>query len=731
VQDGSILERHNRALVKLARHDALQGDNLDTGLEVITRTVAQVLGVDRASIWRYDEPGEQLVCLKLFQDDQYSQGQRLEAGDYPDYFANLQSDRYINAENARTDSRTREFQQGYLDPLDIHAMLDATIRRGGEFAGVVCCEQQRDIRCWSFEEQLFAGAIADLTSAFLAHLEAQSTRHALDETEQRYRQLFDSSQDSLVILSKGRIIEHNAAAAALFHSQDLIGTLVLSRVLPGQKLSEAGIDLAEVLVSAEQGRSTRHECRLVRDGGKVLDIEVSLGPIRTGDNALVLAALRDITARKAASAVIEHQAFHDGLTDLPNRNHLAHHIKHLLEASTYGSKKLAVLLVDLDRFKEINDTLGHETGDRVLQAIGPQMQAIIEPINGYLARLGGDEFVILVPNAGDSEQIEAIGRSLNECLSQPIAIGDLHIEIGSSVGISVFPDHGDDLSSLLRTAEIAMYQAKAGISRVRTYSALIDTYSVDRLSLMMDLRRALRNQEMFLVYQQKIRLSDGGLDGFEALVRWNHPDRGILPPGHFIPLAEMSDVIAPLTEGVLHSAVDQVAGWCELGQPTKVAINLSVRNLLDSDFPGTVAKLLQAQRIDPALLEFEITESTVMQDAPRCLKSLQELADIGIDLTIDDFGTGYSSMAYLRKMPVKCLKIDMEFTQRMLESERDTMMVQTMIDLSHNLGLKVVAEGIENQKEASALAEMGCDIGQGYLYGRPLEANQINLGPLN
>jgi diguanylate cyclase (GGDEF)-like protein len=423
-----------------------------------------------------------------------------------------------------------------------------------------------------------------------------------------------------------------------------------------------------------------------------------------------------------------HQARHDSLTGLANRVQLRDRMEQALAASADTGELVAVLLIDLDRFKEINDSLGHSYGDALLRQVGPRLRSILRE-RDVVARLGGDEFAVLLPAVDGVAEARTVAERLREALHRRFDVEGVALDVEVSVGIAVSPMHGADAEELLRNADIAMYVAKEVKAGAVVFEPAEHVTAPSRLNVLGDLRRALDTDgELLLHYQPKFTLDGRHIEGLEALLRWQHPERGMVPPGEFIPVAEGTGIILRLTERVLGLALTQMRRWLDEGHPVPVAVNLSTRCLMDADLPDLVAVLLAQHRVPARLLRLEVTESAVMGDAARCLDVLQRLHDLGVHLSIDDFGTGYSSMAYLRQLPVDELKIDRSFVMGMTDTQQDAVLVRTAIDLGHNLGLTVVAEGVEGAEHVAALQELGCDIAQGFHFARPMPSEDI--GPL-
>ena len=421
---------------------------------------------------------------------------------------------------------------------------------------------------------------------------------------------------------------------------------------------------------------------------------------------------------------LRYDAGHDALTGLPNRVLFRSRLHQSLQDS--AGSRVAVLLMDLDEFKDVNDTLGHDTGDALLREVGVRLRRVMpEPVT--VARLGGDEFAALTPLAGTSpDEVLDIAASLQSALRDPFELAGVAVGVRASVGIAVYPDHAGDADLLLQHADGAMYAGKAARAAVQVYSAELDRSNPRRLALVSELRQAIEAGEIVCHYQPKISLDNQKIIGVEALARWNHPRLGLVPPDDFIPIAEHTGQITALTSHVLTISLTQCAAWLMEGRELGVAVNVSPRGLLTPGFVAEVRTALRAVGVPPRLLTLEITESGVMSEPDRAQLVLQELHELGVALSIDDFGTGYSSLAYLLHLPVDEVKIDKSFVLTLATSPRNTSMVQAIIELGHTLGLRVVAEGVEDLRSREMLTSLQCDVAQGYLISRPVPAQVLD-----
>jgi len=459
-------------------------------------------------------------------------------------------------------------------------------------------------------------------------------------------------------------------------------------------------------------------------------IAVKLGVTGLAVLALVLIVFQYLVGQllvsQRRSKKLHRMATTDELTGLANREQFRARVNEKIEAIDDPDASFGVLLMDLNRFKEINDTLGHHYGDVLLGELGPRLAACVGA-GGLVARLGGDEFGIL-PRAedGDLTALEALVAKLLEFVEQPFVADELSLEVGASVGIARFPADGDNADSLLRCADIAMYAAKDKHTGWRLYEADQDRHTLQRLQTISDFRHALASEEIVVHYQPILDLSDRRVRGAEGLVRWQHPRLGLLAPGAFIPAVEQTELIGPLTRHVLERAIAQCATWRRSGEDMCVSVNLSVRNLLDRSLPEDLERMLWTHHLPPSALRLEITESMIMSDPERALATVTRLADLGLRLSVDDFGTGHSSLANLRRLPIDELKIDRSFVTPMLNEESDLMIVRSTINLAHDLGLRITAEGVEDAATLERLALLGCDHVQGFHLSRPIPAVQFD-----
>ncbi len=477
-------------------------------------------------------------------------------------------------------------------------------------------------------------------------------------------------------------------------------------------------------VSAEAAEHREEASEAVAALGRGMRLVLLASPVVLGVG-LALVALFAQVLRSHRREIDEqaarnrHQALHDALTGLPNRTLLADRFAQVLRADGRNGTSTGLLLIDLDRFKEVNDTFGHHYGDELLRQVGPRLTKALREVD-TVARLGGDEFAVLLPNVGSLDEAAAVAGRLQAVLQAPFRVEGVDLDVEASVGVVISGQHGTDATTLLQRADIAMYVAKSQSRGVVAYNPDTDGHSPAKLALLGDLRRALERGELVLHYQPKISVSTGDVIGAEALVRWQHPERGLVYPDDFIPMAEHTGLIGPLTRHVLDLALTQARTWADAGRPLTVSVNLSARNLLDERLPDMVAELLAAHAVPAPLLELEVTESALMTEPARAQRLLEQLSALGVRISLDDFGAGYTSLGQLKTLPISELKIDRSFVMTITEDTSDALIVRSVVDLGHNLGLTIVAEGVETQQALAALSGFGCDVAQGYHLSRPI-----------
>jgi diguanylate cyclase (GGDEF)-like protein/PAS domain S-box-containing protein len=561
----------------------------------------------------------------------------------------------------------------------------------------------------------------------------RSSTEGLEASERRLASLVQNSTDVVTILADDLSIRWQAESIRIVLGLDpacLLGTQLLDLVHEDDR-QRLRVYFAEA--RTRPGSSQTLALRLRHSNGRFRYFEVVVAD-RRHDSSVggFVLNMRDATDRLQLERDVrtladrrEHDALHDPLTGLANRRNLFTSLDHAIVRARANGERLALLLIDLDRFKELNDTLGHHVGDELLRDIRPRLLGADCEVD-LLARLGGDEFAVLLPASGScSHAAEAAGR-IRAAIERPFLYEGMTLLLEASVGIAIYPDHADDAESLVRRADIAMYSAKRNRTGLAFYEHGGDEHSRDRLALLGELPQAIADGQLVLHYQPKIDLADGRICGVEALVRWNHPDRGLLYPAAFLSAVEQTGLMRPLTLRIVEDSLQQCARWRRAGIHFPVAVNLSAANLLDAGLPQDVERLLEHTGLTASSLQFEITERIMAADPVRIATVLGDLRNQGISLSLDDFGTGSSSLSYLRQLPVQELKIDKSFVRAAADgSKRDAAVVNTIVRLAHDLGLRSVAEGIETADDRARLTASGCDHGQGYGLAPPMPAGDI------
>jgi diguanylate cyclase (GGDEF)-like protein len=761
-----LLEQQ-RTLAALTRSHIFSGDSPLETIQLLTRTSARQMGIERASLWRITEDRTAIRCEDLYEQTRnfHAAGGVLRIEDYPHYFSGLAAEEAIVANDAHNHPFTREFSADYLPRFGISSMLDVPIHLYGRLEGVLCHEHVGPAIEWTPDQRLFAIAIANLAAL------------AIEQTERRRAEaLIRGQRDVLEMIANGAALPDTLAS--------LIGSLEQqdNQILCAICLLDAdGVHLR----SAAASRLPPSYCKAI-DG---MAIGPAAGSCGTAAYAKQTVVVRDIQSdplwteyraiaqehglsacwsspifdsqqrvigtfavyyreprapsaehrrlvemathtaaiaieRTLAGQRIEHLAYYDALTELPNRSLFHDRVSQVLARAERDGKEMAILFIDLDRFKTINDSLGHDIGDRLLQAVAQRMSACLREAD-TISRLGGDEFVVLLPETG-AQGAAHVAQNILERAVGPYELGGHQLSISSSIGISLYPHDGTDVETLIKNADTAMYHAKEnGAATYQFFTREMNLAVFERLTVENGLRHALDHDQFVLYYQPQIDIRSGRTIGAEALIRWRHPQMGILPASRFISVAEETGLIVAIGEWVLHEACRQNREWQLEGlRAIPVAVNLSARqprkHLVD-----TVVRALEASGLQPGWLELELTEGMVWQDGEAVLSTLRRLRDLGVKLAIDDFGTGYSSLAYLKRLPIDKVKIDRSFIRDITEDPDDRAIASAIIGMGHSLRLKVVAEGVETQPQFAFLRAQGCDEAQGFLLGRPMPAEEF------
>jgi diguanylate cyclase (GGDEF)-like protein/PAS domain S-box-containing protein len=564
------------------------------------------------------------------------------------------------------------------------------------------------------------------------YFQRKLTEQALRESEAHFRSVVEQASDSFYIHDvDGRIIDVNQHGCdSLGYTRQELLAMTVMQIDTEMSLSDLK-DLQEQTKSGPIALERRHR----RNGGAMFPVEIRMGPINIDAQQHWLSLARDVTERKVLENHIQHLAYHDSLTDLPNRAMFNQHLHHAIVKAQRHGRRLAVLFIDLDRFKNVNDTLGHHAGDRLLQEMGRRIHSCLRSDDvmtrldqeDLLARLGGDEFVVLIEEVAETGQLANIARNILAATVREYLLDGQLVHMTASIGISLFPDDSHNEFTLMKHADIAMYRAKErGKNNFQFYSARMDMHSTKLLELESGLRRAIEREELVLHYQPKIDAKSGHISGAEALVRWHHPELGLLAPGHFIPLAEETGLIIPLSKWVLREACRQNLAWQSRGlPPMRMAINLSARQFTDDNLTADTSRVLKEVGMDHALLEIEITESMMMYNTERTIHLLSELRQLGISVAIDDFGIGYSSLSHLKHFPLDIIKIDRSFVRDIPVDLVDAAIADAIITMAKRMQVKVVAEGVETAAQLAFLCERGCDEIQGFFFSKPLPSEEF------
>jgi diguanylate cyclase (GGDEF)-like protein/PAS domain S-box-containing protein len=601
----------------------------------------------------------------------------------------------------------------------LHGIVGFPVRSGRRVVGMI------SLHTWAARD-LDEGLVAvmnDVGSQIGEFVERKRAEVALQESEKRMRSVLDNVSDGLITMDQTGVIESaNPAVVKLFgySEQELIAQP--SDVLIATTHRSAFDNYLQRRLKLDIPVSGAHETMGKRKSGSLFPLEFVVSSVQIGSRHLFIATLRDISERKAHTDALEYQALHDALTGLPNRSLFGDRLRQALLTARRNQKMFGVLLLDLDRFKDVNDALGHDRGDSLLQEVTARLRGVLRATD-TIARLGGDEFAVLSTDAKVPDDVVATAKKILASLEGPFSIADQMVETSASVGMAMYPVHGDDPSTLLRRADVAMYVAKRSGGGYAVYAPEQEAQTLRRSGLAGELRRAIPQGELVLHYQPQVTLASGAVNSLEALVRWNHPREGLMAPDRFIPMSEETGIIHPLTAWVLDSALSQLCKWMEQGVDVSVSINVSPRNIEDHSLEEMVARALANFKVDPSRLTLEITEGVAM--AAAAAKALHRLHEIGVRLSLDDFGTGYSSLLYLMRLPVNEIKIDRSFISALASDPDSGAIVRSAVGLGHNLGLRVVAEGLQDPMAKAVLVEAGCDAAQGFLVGRPAPEEEI------
>ncbi|MFC4769424.1 putative bifunctional diguanylate cyclase/phosphodiesterase [Effusibacillus consociatus] len=550
-----------------------------------------------------------------------------------------------------------------------------------------------------------------------------SKEERLEESDQRYKSLYEHNPDAVYWYDlKGKFLGANPATQKILgYTTEDLGVTHIRSIVAKEDIKKT----IERFMEAARGVPQNYEIAAHHKDGHRVELNVTNLPIVVrGKIVGVYGIAKDITERKRAEELINHMAYHDALTELPNRRLFKDRLTMALAHAKRHNHRLAVMFLDMDRFKNINDTLGHAVGDTLLRLVAKRLTGCVRK-SDTVARMGGDEFTILLSEIGQADDILKIARNILQELEQPFKLEGHEFRITASIGIALYPDDGDDSETLMKHADTAMYRAKeSGKNNCQLYNSIMNEESLQQLVMENALRKALEREEFSIYYQPLVDTETGRISGFEALIRWEHPELGLLSPADFIPLAEATGLIGPISEWVLRKACTQNKAWQDAGfPPLQVSVNLSGCQLQE-ELVETVSGILAVTGLSPGYLQLEITEGNALQNINDCIERLNALKMLGVHIAIDDFGTGYSSLSYLKKFPIDTLKIDKSFVRDVTNDEYDAAIVSTIIGMARSLHLCVIAEGVETQAQLDFLRDQRCEAVQGYLFSRPLPVEE-------
>ncbi len=706
-------------ILRLTRHRYTTTNTLLEAAELITKSACDIYDVDRVCIWNLNDTCLEPIADYCRETGSYKPRSIVDISPYPNYLQALHTSRAIDAANAQSDPRTREMAE-ILYPMQVNAILDASIRIDGQVVGVLCLEQTGATREWQSDEIAFAGELADQFAQVINNLNRRAATNALH----LFQRAVEQSANAFLLVNCDGVVEYvNPSFTAI--------TQYSSEEVAGRKLSElpALENLNELLLEANSSLTTSNswqgEFKSRRKNLEPYWSQLSISKVY-GDNRELthyIGIYEDITQSKLAQQRIERLAYTDNLTNLGNRPAFIRNLDERFGRDT--DTPMSLLLVDIDNFKRINDSLGHQTGDKLLISLARRLRNTLSPTD-VLARFASNEFAVLLDHT-DQEAGQAIASQVLATLDKPMFVDNQLISVTGSVGLACAPLHGRDPQTLMKNAGLALHKAKAnGKHQVQVFTEALNAEASYKLFVENNLRRALTQNELEVFYQPKLCLLTGRLIGMEALLRWNHPEKGMIRPDQFISVAEETGLIIPIGKWVARQSCRMskdlaAAGFGNL----QVAINVSPKQFSDPDLVSSIASILKEEALDPSLLELELTEGLLLEATEDTRQQLDSLKKLGLSLAMDDFGTGYSSFSYLKKFPIDVIKIDRSFIRDIPDDEDDMEITSAVIAMAHNLKLKVVAEGIETAAQLAFLRRHRCDVGQGYLFDKPIPGEEL------
>ena len=706
-------------ILLLTRQRYSTNNSLQEAAELITRSACDIYEIDCASLWNLE--GSMLVPISAYHraSSEYQLPEPIDVSGFPDYLEALHSSRAIDAHNAMRDPRTRDMAES-LRPRDVNAMLDASIRVDGQVVGVLCLEQTGATRAWQSDEIAFAGELADQFAQVINNHNRRTATSALH----LFQRAVEQSANAFLLVNCDGVVEYvNPSFTAI--------TQYSTEEVHGQRLSElpALENLSELLFDAPsalaKSNSWQGEFKSRRKNLEPYWGQLSISKVY-GDNRELthyIGIYEDITQTKLAQQRIERLAYTDNLTNLGNRPAFIRNLDERFARD--ADTPISLLLVDIDNFKRINDSLGHQTGDKLLISLARRLRNSLIP-SGSLARFASNEFAVLLDNS-DLATSQQVANQLLATLDKPMFVDNQLISVTGSVGLACAPLHGRDPQTLMRNAGLALHKAKAnGKHQVQVFTEALNAEASYKLFVENNLRRALTQNELDVFYQPKLCLRSGRLLGMEALLRWNHPEKGMIRPDQFISVAEETGLIIPIGKWIARQACRKSKELTAAGMGNlQVAINLSPKQFSDPDLVASIANILKEEALPAHLLELELTEGLLLEATEDTHLQLDQLKRLGLTLAMDDFGTGYSSLSYLKKFPIDIIKIDRSFIHEIPDNQDDMEITSAVIAMAHNLKLKVVAEGIETAQQLAFLRRHRCDVGQGYLFDKPIPGSEL------
>ena len=687
--------------------------------------VAEVIpACSQVSLWVDSTTQDGFVCAALYKqncgllDAQYVVPKKA----FNALFTEAQKQCMFDASQLQERPETRLLRDNYLAACNITMSVATAIRFNGQLVAVLNCEYEQASSVSADEKQFLFELGERLSFAYLQHEyeKISQEQQSLNAIQQR---LFIYSPDAILILKEGLIQACNKSALVLFSATDrqqLVGLSPVALSPEYQPCGQTSQSLADKMMLPENSSFERFDWVYDKLSGESFDAEMSLSTVAIGGDGQEMAIIRDISQQKRHQQKLKHLAYSCALTGLANRAAL---LEFCDETIAQDEVALSLLALDINNFKSINQSLGQATGDAVLQEVARRLQAFFEDYEDHcVARIGGNEFAVALTKNSNKMKLRLQAESLRHQLEQPVMLDDMALSIAATISICAYPEDGIYTGDVLGALSLSMEAARSSFVAIKVAGQANENTAEVRRLLLTQLETAINDDQLSLYYQPKLDLSSNRCIGFEALLRWHHPDKGLVPPGDFIPLVEKTRLITPLTHWVIKSACQQLHKWLQINPETVVAVNLSTRNLLDQNLPGFIAKELALYNIAPRHLQLEVTESSMMADPERSIQTINDLHDLGTPLSIDDYGTGHSSLAYLRSLPVQVLKIDKTFIADVLKFEHDRIIVESIITLAHSLGLSVVAEGVEDKETLAYLSKIGCDEIQGYYFSHPLPA---------